>query len=83
MALSIERRMGIHGCAGPRYGFSRNGHQGRLGAEMTVKAAIALLLWLALSQTSWAQDPLNDVHVQPPPPAPTAPIAPAEGKTRR
>jgi Ca-activated chloride channel homolog len=46
----------------------------RLGAEMTVKAATALVLWLALSQVSWAQDPLNDVHVQPPPPAPTAPI---------
>ena len=46
----------------------------RLGAEMTVKAAIALVLWLALCQISWAQDPLNDVHVQPPAPAPTAPI---------
>src|SRR3984885_6649656 len=46
----------------------------RLRAEMTVKAAIALVLWLALCQISWAQDPLNDVHVQPPAPAPTAPI---------
>jgi Ca-activated chloride channel family protein len=46
----------------------------RLRVEMTVKAAIALVLWLALCQISWAQDPLNDVHVQPPAPAPTAPI---------
>jgi Ca-activated chloride channel family protein len=40
---------------------------------VTVKIAIALGLWLALSQVSWAQDPLNDVHVQPPPPEATAP----------
>jgi Ca-activated chloride channel family protein len=46
----------------------------RLRVELTVKAATALVLWLALCQVSWAQDPLNDVHVQPPPPAPTAPI---------
>jgi Ca-activated chloride channel family protein len=44
------------------------------GGWMTVKTAVALGLWLALSQGCWAQDPLNDVHVQPPPPAPTAPI---------
>ncbi len=41
----------------------------RLGAWVTVKTAIALGLWLALSQFCWAQDPLNDVHVNPPPPA--------------
>ncbi len=63
---------------------------------MTVKAAIALgLSGLGLSQACWAQDPLNDVHVQPPPPAarrthrlpnarspsqPTKAPAPLEGK---
>jgi Ca-activated chloride channel family protein len=52
----------------------------RLGAWATVKTAIALGLWLALSQFCWAQDPLNDVHVEPKPPAPTAPIAPADSK---
>ena len=41
----------------------------RLGRWMTVKAAIALGLSLGLSQVCLAQDPLNDVHVQPPPPA--------------
>src|SRR5271156_6704547 len=63
MALTIERRMGT-----------------RLGKWMTVKAAMALglLFGLSLSQLCLAQDPLNDVHVQPPPPAPTAPI---DGKT--
>jgi Ca-activated chloride channel family protein len=52
----------------------------RLGSWATVKTAIALGLWLALSQFCWAQDPLNDVHVDPKPPAPTAPIAPADSK---
>jgi Ca-activated chloride channel family protein len=63
MALSIERGMGT-----------------RLGGGMMVKAAIALglFLGLGLSQVCLAQDPLNDVHVQPPPPAPPAPI---DGKT--
>jgi Ca-activated chloride channel family protein len=46
----------------------------RLGAWRTVKTALALGLWLAVSQVCWAQDPLNDVHVQPPPPAPTVPV---------
>jgi Ca-activated chloride channel homolog len=46
----------------------------KLGAWTTVKTALALGLWLVLSQMCWAQDPLNDVHVQPPPPAPTAPV---------
>jgi len=59
MALTNERRMGT-----------------RLGGWMTKKAAIALglFLGLGLSQVCRAQDPLNDVHVQPPPPAPAAPI---------
>jgi Ca-activated chloride channel homolog len=63
MALSIGRRMGM-----------------RLGGGMTVKAAVALGLYLGLglSQVCLGQDPLNDVHVQPPPPAPAAPI---DGKT--
>jgi Ca-activated chloride channel homolog len=63
MALSIERRLGT-----------------RLGGWTMVKAAIALglLFGLVPSPLCWAQDPLNDVHVQPPPPAPPAPI---DGKT--
>src|SRR5882762_11802959 len=52
----------------------------RLGAWATVKTAIALGLCLALSQFCWAQDPLNDVHVEPKPPAPTTPITPADPK---
>jgi Ca-activated chloride channel family protein len=52
----------------------------RLGAWATVKTAMALGLWLALSQFCWAQDPLNDVHVEPKPPAPTTPITPADPK---
>jgi Ca-activated chloride channel family protein len=52
----------------------------RLGAWATVKTAIALGLWLALSQFCWAQDPLNDVHVEPKPPAPTTPVTPADPK---
>ena len=47
---------------------------------MTVKTVVALGLWLAVSQVCWAQDPLNDVHVEPPPPAPTAPVTPADAK---
>ncbi len=52
----------------------------RLSAWVTVKTAMALGLWLGLSQFCWAQDPLNDVHVNPPPPAPIAPISPADSK---
>jgi Ca-activated chloride channel homolog len=81
MALSSERGTRINGFAGPTHGFSHNGHQGRLCAWMTAKIALTIGLWLVLSQAGWAQDPLNDVHVNPPPPAPVAPIAPAEGKT--
>jgi Ca-activated chloride channel family protein len=73
MALSIERGMGTHGCVGLRSGFSHNSRKRMLRVWVTVKIAIALGLWLALSQVSWAQDPLNDVHVQPPPPEATAP----------
>ncbi len=75
MALSIGRRMGINDCAGPISGFSRNGHKRGLCAWMMVKVAIVAALWLTLSGVSWAQDPLNDVHINPPAPAPIAPIA--------
>ncbi len=51
----------------------------KLSAWMTVKTVAALGLWLAISQVCWAQDPLNDVHVEPPAPA-TVPAAPADGK---
>ena len=79
MALSSERRMGINGCAGPIRGFSHSGRtQGRLCVWMTVKFAIVLTLGLLLSQVSWAQDPLNDVHINPPAQAPVAPIAPTD-----
>jgi Ca-activated chloride channel family protein len=54
----------------------------RLGTWSTVKAAIALGLWLAFSQSSWAQDPLNDVHVEPKPPAATTPVTPADPKAQ-
>ncbi len=79
MALSGERRMGITGCAGPIRGFLHSVRtQGRRCAWMTVKLAILLTFWLMLSGVSRAQDPLNDVHVTPPPPAPIAPIAPTD-----
>ena len=83
MALSIERRMGINDCAGPISGSSRNGRNRRLCAWMTVKIAIVAVVWLTLSGVSWAQDPLNDVHVNPPAPAPTAPIAPRPQRQAR
>jgi Ca-activated chloride channel homolog len=54
----------------------------RLSAWATVKATLALGLWLALSQFCWAQDPLNDVHVEPKPPAATKPITPADPKAQ-
>lgn len=73
MALSLERGMGTHGCVGLRSGFSHNGRKRMLRVWVTVKIAIALGLWLALSQVGWAQDPLNDVHIKPPPPEATAP----------
>ncbi len=72
MALSLERGMGTHGCVGLRSGFSHNGRKRMLRVWVTVKIAIALGLWLALSQVGWAQDPLNDVHIKPPPPEATA-----------
>jgi len=75
MALSLERGMGTHGYVGPRSGFSHNGRKRMLRVWVTVKIAIALGLGLALSQVGWAQDPLNDVHIKPPPPEATAPAA--------
>jgi Ca-activated chloride channel homolog len=44
----------------------------RFHAGMTLKMAILVGLCLAFSCPSWAQDPLNDVHVQPPPAQPAA-----------
>jgi Ca-activated chloride channel family protein len=35
-------------------------------------------IWLTCAPLSWAQDPLNDVHVQPPPPAQAAPVSPTD-----
>jgi Ca-activated chloride channel homolog len=61
---------------------SERGMGKRLRAWSTVKAAIALGLWLAFSQSSWAQDPLNDVHVEPKPPAATTPATPADPKAQ-
>jgi Ca-activated chloride channel homolog len=63
MALSIERGMGIHGHAGP--------------GSRILRAAVVLGMGLVLSQAGWAQDPLNDVHINPPAPAPVAPATPA------
>ena len=73
MALSLERGMGTYGCVGLHSGFSHNGRKRMLRVWVTVKIAIALGLGLALSQAGWAQDPLNDVHIKPPPPETTAP----------
>jgi Ca-activated chloride channel homolog len=73
MALSIERGMGTDGYVGLRSGFSHNGRNRMFRVWVTVKIAIALGFWLALSQLAWAQDPLNDVHIKPPPPETTAP----------
>jgi Ca-activated chloride channel family protein len=50
----------------------------RRGGGTTAAITLVLFLGLGLSQVCRAQDPLNDVHVQPPPPAPVAPI---DGKT--
>jgi Ca-activated chloride channel homolog len=75
MALSIERGMGTDGYVGLRSGFSQNGRKRMLRVWVTVKIAIALGFGLALSQLAWAQDPLNDVHIKPPPPEATAPAA--------
>jgi Ca-activated chloride channel homolog len=79
MALSIERGMGTQGWVGLRSGFSHNDRKRMLRVWVTVKIPIALVLWLALAQLSWAQDPLNDVHIQPPAPEATAP-PPADAK---
>jgi Ca-activated chloride channel family protein len=61
---------------------SERGMGMRLGAWSRVKTAIALGFWLALSQFCWAQDPLNDVHVEPKPPAATTPVTPADPKAQ-
>jgi Ca-activated chloride channel family protein len=77
MALSIEREMGIHGCAGPGSRFLRLGGKARPRTSATITTAIVLGLGLMLAPAGWAQDPLNDVHINPPPPAPAAPPNPA------
>ena len=74
MALSAERGAGNIGCAGPIRGFSGNGHHGRLCASMLAKTLIAAGLWLAIVPAGWAQDPLNDIHVNPPAAPPVAPV---------
>jgi Ca-activated chloride channel homolog len=55
----------------------------KLGVWTMVKTVTTLGLWLAIFQVCWAQDPLNDVHVEPPAPAaaPANPANPADGKT--
>jgi Ca-activated chloride channel family protein len=73
MALSIERGIGTYGSVGLCSGCSHNGRKRMLRVWVTVKIAIALGFWIALSQVGWAQDPLNDVHIKPPPPEATAP----------
>ena len=76
MALSIEREMVIGGCAGPSFGTLPCSRKGRLRTWMIARTAIALSFCLAFCQVSRAQDPLNDVHIQPPAAAPTAPVSP-------
>jgi Ca-activated chloride channel homolog len=83
MALSIGRVTGFHGCVGIMLGLARSGcSKERLRAWMTANVLISFVFWLALSPAGWAQDPLNDVHVQPPPPPPAAPVAPADPKEK-
>ena len=77
MALSIEREMGIHGCAGPGSRFLPRSGKASLRTWAALRTAIVLGIGLVLSQAGWAQDPLNDVHINPPPPAPAAPATPA------
>jgi Ca-activated chloride channel homolog len=76
MALSIEREMRVHGCAGPGSGFSLRRATANPRTWATTKTAIVLGLGL-LCQSGSAQDPLNDVHINPPAPAATAPATPA------
>jgi len=77
MALSIEREMGIHGCVDPGSGFLPRRGKASLRTWATTRTAIVLGIGLVLSQAGWAQDPLNDVHINPPAPAPAAPATPA------
>jgi len=54
----------------------------KLGARLTVKTVLALTLSLVLTVVCRAQDPLNDVHVVPAPPAPSATSSsPADAKS--
>jgi Ca-activated chloride channel homolog len=46
-----------------------------LRTSLAMKAVVCLGLLLALAPRAWAQDPLNEVHVQPPPAAPPADTA--------
>ena len=86
MALPIERRLEINGWAGSVPGSSQNGRNRGLCALMRRKTAIGpsfllgflFAIWLTCAPLSWAQDPLNDVHVQPPPPAQAAPVSPTD-----
>src|SRR5271154_3403914 len=73
MALSMEREMGIHGCADPGSRFLPGSGKASLRIWATIRTAIVLGIGLMLSQAGWAQDPLNDVHINPPAPAPAAP----------
>jgi Ca-activated chloride channel family protein len=72
MALTIERETAVHGCAGPGSRlFARRGKASpRTWAALG--AAIVVGIGLMLSPAAWAQDPLNDVHINPPAPAPAA-----------
>jgi Ca-activated chloride channel family protein len=83
MALPVGRVTGIHGCGRVISGFFHNGwSEGRLCTWMTARILISLVIWLTLCPAGWAQDPLNDVHVQPPAPPPPAPVAPADPKAK-
>jgi Ca-activated chloride channel family protein len=82
MALSNERGTGNNGCAGPIRGFSRSGYQERVLRVTLVKTLIAVGFCLALAPVGWAQDPLNDIHVNPPAPPPVAPITTPDASSK-
>jgi Ca-activated chloride channel homolog len=60
---------------------SKRGSYKNFGAWWTLRIVLTLGLCVALTTVCRAQDPLNDVHVQPAPPAPSTAPTPADSKT--
>ena len=74
MALLIERGLELSGYSEPGLPASAVHGERKGFAWMVLRVAVAGIFWLALCPGAHAQDPLNDVHVQPAPPPPVAPI---------